>query len=410
MTATAHDDIDFGLNGSPPDDPDSWTPLHLTALPDTPPIQPTLGGVGLLYPGKRHVFSGPPESAKTLAAYALIIRVVHANETAVLIDFEMGAYDARQRLRELGATDDDLDRIDYLEPDEPATETRIDYLVDRRPSLVVVDAALGAYSLQGLDDGDRGDVETLSRLYVHRFWRAGIATILIDHVVKNAEERGRWTIGSERKLGGADVSLGFETIAAVSRGTAGRYKIVTHKDRGGYLKRGHVADLHLSSDPDSHVITTTFTTPELVDKTEGGFRYDAKMEQVSRKLEQLSEPVSGNNLYGMFKGNKQAFLSAIEDLITAGYARRISGPSSPIEGVQPFRRTEPVPSGSEAVPEPGRPTGSGGSPPSGENHPNQVSMEPLPDAGWFRTDGSFTASELAYLDSIAPDHDTDPQI
>ena len=38
----------------------------------------TLGGIGLVYPGKRHVFSGPPESAKTLAAYAIALAEVRA--------------------------------------------------------------------------------------------------------------------------------------------------------------------------------------------------------------------------------------------------------------------------------------------------------------------------------------------
>ena len=407
MTAAVYDDgIPFGL--APPEPDSSWTPIKLTSLPDKPPIQPTLGSSGLIYPGKRHVFTGPPESAKTLAAYAILIQVVREpDHTGILIDFEMGAYDARQRLRELGATDHELDRIDYLEPDEPATPDRISRLVDLNPAIVVIDAALGAYSLQGLDDSNRGDVEKLSRLYVSSFWRAGIATIVIDHVVKDAEQRGRYAIGSERKLGGADVSLGFETITAISRGTSGRYKIVTHKDRGGYLKRGHVADLNLASDAATHVITTSFTTPDTPAPTDAGFRFDVKMEQVSKKLEQLSEPVSGNDLYTIIGGNKQAFLSAVEDLITHEYARRISGPKSPIEFVKPFRRNQVVPGGSNVVPEPGTGALVPGSPPYGEEPVPGTVQETIPLSGWFQDDGTFNASELSYLESIAPTDDND---
>ena len=48
----------------------TWEPVDLGKLGERPAILPTLGGVGIVYPGKRHQFSGPPESAKTIAAYA----------------------------------------------------------------------------------------------------------------------------------------------------------------------------------------------------------------------------------------------------------------------------------------------------------------------------------------------------
>ena len=126
-------------------DDDSWTPINLNTLPDKPPLEPNLAATGLIYPGKRHVFSGPPESAKTLAAYAILIHVTRVERApVVLIDFEMGAYDARQRLRELGATPDDLENILYLEPDErgPVLDERADVLFGcGRVWLEVVDAA-----------------------------------------------------------------------------------------------------------------------------------------------------------------------------------------------------------------------------------------------------------------------------
>src|SRR5262245_51473693 len=86
----------------------TWALLNLANLEERPAIQPTLGGVGLVYPGKRHVFSGPPESAKTLAAYAIALAEIRQGGTVVLIDLEMGQWDARDRLRELGATAEDF--------------------------------------------------------------------------------------------------------------------------------------------------------------------------------------------------------------------------------------------------------------------------------------------------------------
>jgi hypothetical protein len=229
VTITIDGPPDFGPEEPPyhdlfapppaPEEIDTWAPIDLTTLPDEPPVQPTLGknGVGILYPGKRHVFSGPPESAKTIAAYALSIQVIRDGGNVILIDFEMGSYDARRRLYDLGATTDELQRgLHYIAPNDPATTDRIQRLIDLQPRLVTIDAAAGAYDLEGLDDNKSQDVEKLARLYVTAFWKAGIATLFVDHVVKNSEQRGNYAIGSERKLGGADAHIGFETIQPIS--------------------------------------------------------------------------------------------------------------------------------------------------------------------------------------------------
>jgi hypothetical protein len=120
---------------------DSWTPVDLASLPERPPVQPDLADTNLIYPGLRHVFSGPPESAKTLAAYAILIQNARHAQPGVLIDFEMGPYDARQRLTELGATAQELGLIHYVHPNDPATIDRMTALADYRPTVVVIGAA-----------------------------------------------------------------------------------------------------------------------------------------------------------------------------------------------------------------------------------------------------------------------------
>ena len=49
----------------------------------------------------------------------------------LLIDFEMGPWDARDRLREMGATDEELEHFFYVEPETPASEEIVDELADR---------------------------------------------------------------------------------------------------------------------------------------------------------------------------------------------------------------------------------------------------------------------------------------
>lgn len=347
-------------------EPDSWTPKDLTQLPDKPPVQPNLGQSGIVYPGKRHVFSGPPESAKTLCAYAIGIATIRHGGIVILIDFEMGEYDCRDRLRELGATTQEISQgIRYLEPDQPATPERVKALVTLKPQLVIIDAGAGVYDLEDLDDNKRKDVGKIARLYVHPFWRNGIASILIDHVVKNTETRGKFAIGSERKLGGADVHLGFETVRAISRGTTGLYKILTHKDRGGYLKRGRLADLELESDPDTYRISWTLKTPDTASDDEGHFRPTHLMEKVSRHLELQHEPVTRTSIFDALGGTKDYVFKAITALVAEGFAAEADGDgrSKPVSRVSIYRADDPdcnpekqssgtVLCSSETVPEP----------------------------------------------------------
>lgn len=81
------------------------------------------------------------------------------------------------------------------------------------------------------------EAEIWAASWVQPFWSNNIATIVIDHVVKSEKNRGRNSIGSERKLGGVDVHLGLEPVKELTRGGHRVYKIVTHKDRPGYLPR-----------------------------------------------------------------------------------------------------------------------------------------------------------------------------
>jgi hypothetical protein len=322
---------------------DSWLPLNLADLPDDPPAPPTLGGFGIVYHGKRHVFSGPQESAKTLAAYAIGLETLRAipNRYIAIIDFEMGRRSARTRLRELGSTQDELARILYIEPEVPATTDRISLLIALQPQIVIIDAAAGAYALQGLDDNNRGDVERFTALYTTAFFQNGIATIVLDHVVKNTETRGKYAIGSERKTGGVDVHLGFDTILPIKRGSTGLYKITTHKDRDGWHERGRLADLHLTSHPDTHTITWEWRQAE--HDPEGHVQLPTTlMERVSHFLEAQDEPVTRNQIVLNVKGNAEFVRKAIDHLVGLKFVDEAAGANRArlYTATRPFIRSE----------------------------------------------------------------------
>lgn len=406
----------------PEPDADSWTPQDLNDLPEHPPVEPQLGATSLVYPGKRHVFSGPPESAKTLAAYCILIQVVRLGGKGILVDFEMGGYDARQRLRELGATPIEISNIAYVEPDEPVTPERIAMLVALKPDLVVVDAAAGVYSLEGLDDNKRSDVEKISTLYIRVFWRSGIATILIDHVVKDVEQRGRFSIGSERKLGGADVHLGFEISKSISRGETGEYRIITHKDRGGYHKRGRLADMHLQSDPASHQIAWQFTDPDEMSKDQGYPRPTETMQEVSELLEQQDEPITCTTVVDALTRQKDTTLKAIKALGKENFVRQtFKGRAKLVESLRPYRDNDlcnppkpvlrtlfssMVPNGSGMVPEPPQSEWFHGSPPLREGTTGTTSATTPEPQGWFQDDGTLAdAATDEWLRSVDPGPD-----
>jgi hypothetical protein len=322
----------------------SWDPVNLAHLEERSPVRPTLGGLGLLYPGKRHTFSGPHEAAKTLAAYAVGLKVIRQGERVVLVDLEMGCWDARDRFRELGATADDFKRLLYIEPEAPATEEIILALLEQEPALVIVDAAAGAYDLQGLDDNKRGDVERFARVFVRAFWIRDVATLLLDHVVKNAEARGRYAIGSERKVGGADVHLGFEVVTPLTRGGHGLYRITTHKDRAGWLPRPRAGEFELRSDPETHAISWTFRPP--AEDAADGFRPTVLMERVSRYIEQQVEPVSRKAIEADVTGKRARLRLAVDRLVAEGFAAESAGDHGArlVRSVRPFRADDVAPS------------------------------------------------------------------
>ena len=303
----------------------TWEPINLRNIGDRPNVRPTL--CGLVYPGQRHLFSGPPESAKTLAAYAIGLEDVRAGGTVALVDFEMGMWDARDRLREMGATDDDLDQVLFIEPETPADETTALDIIDRfSPTLSIIDATAGAFRLQGLDDNKRGDVERFGAILVDPFFDRGVTSLLLDHVVKNADNRNGFPIGSERKQGIVQVHIGFEAVARLSRGGHGLYKLRVHKDRSGWLRRPTWGELELRSDPATHAIASEFRPTTEDPETPAEFRPTVLMERVSRYLETSDEPRSRTQVETSVKGKVPYLRVAMDCLVREGWASESIGP------------------------------------------------------------------------------------
>jgi hypothetical protein len=232
--------------------------LRLVAEISATTTKPTAAG---LYPGARHLLIGEPGVGKSLFGCAVGLEEIRAFGRVVAVDLETTREQRLQLLRDLGATDEDLASWRHVEPDGPPSEDDLAAILAFGATLVLIDAGAGAYSVSGLDDNARADVESFNRRWVGPIHSAGVTSVVVDHVAKAVESRGRWPIGSERKLGAVDVALALAAKEPLRRGGRGVVEILPVKDRFGYLDR--TIELHLQSDPESHRITWSFTSTDV---------------------------------------------------------------------------------------------------------------------------------------------------
>lgn len=328
----------------------NWEALNLCAPEYAKPSEPPIL-CGLIYAGKRHGLAGPPESAKTLVALIIILTAIRAGTPVAYIDFESGPSEIRRLLEDLGATPEEIRAVHYFEADGPPEGDDLQRcVISPGVKLTVIDSAIGAYNASDLDDEKRRDIEKWTDAWVRPLWLAGIATIVIDHVVKKVSDRGRFAIGSERKLGGVDVHLGLHAVKQLHRGADGLIRISTHKDRPGWLDRPSAAELALHSDPETHAITWAFrAAAEDAPETGTGWRPTVLMERISRHLEQHGA-MNKTAIYAEVRGKQTGKVDAVRFLLSDGHAVPGEGNhrSPQIRIVKPYR--DPFPNGSLGSP------------------------------------------------------------
>jgi hypothetical protein len=250
----------------------SWSPIDLRPLlagehdelEEAPSMLARGDGPALLYAGKVHSFAGEPESGKTwLALYACGDTIQHTTERVLYLDCEDSARGVIARLRALGVDDDAIaERFDYIRPEEPLTKpgrADLDAALGDRPALVVLDGVTEAMVMHDLDPSNNRDVAAFMEQLPRPLARSGAAVVLIDHVVKAKDGRGRYAIGAQHKLAGLDgAAYSFEAIRPFGRGREGVARIEVTKDRPGFVRQiaeagTRVAELYLRSREDGRV-------------------------------------------------------------------------------------------------------------------------------------------------------------
>jgi len=251
---------------------DDWAPVDLAAV-DMEPVEPTLlrrtDGFPLLYPGRTHVLQGEPASGKSWVALYAVAERLMAGEPAAVVDLEDDARGVLGRLQSLGVPREvllDPTRFRYLHPQGPLGGPKLaEYhrlVAGFGAELVLIDGLTALLSLHGLRSNEDVDIDRAYQLAIAPWVQAGATVVVTDHVTKSKEDRGRWAVGSQRKLGivtGAVYSV--ERVRPFGRGSDGECRLAVQKDRGGYIEpraldtSKRIADFRLDSrvDPDRPV-------------------------------------------------------------------------------------------------------------------------------------------------------------
>jgi hypothetical protein len=173
----------------------TWAPISLAdviggVMEEPPSILTRTDGHCLLYPGRVHALQAEPESLKSWLALKACAALLRRFEAVVYFDFEDSPSAIVGRLNALGIPDQVIvDCFSYVRPDEPLTDQAIadldKHTIDRKPSLAIIDGLTEAFSRQGLNPLDNGDVAAWLDLLPRRLACAGTAVLTLDHVVKD---------------------------------------------------------------------------------------------------------------------------------------------------------------------------------------------------------------------------------
>ncbi len=306
----------------------SWRARDLSAVLDgnrTGPIANLLlrsDGTGLLYPGRTHAFVGEPESGKSWLALLAIVQAIESGGVAILIDFEDDEHSIVARLVALGASSTSIiERFRYLRANDPLEadeELDLTEELSLKPAVVILDGVTEALTLHGWSGDSGADVADFHRRIVRRIADAGPAVVLVDHVVKSGDARGRWATGSQHKLAGLDgAQYVIERRKPWAQGHSGWARITVAKDRPGAV-RANLPDLHTVGDlvvtcgPDARVDLEIRPANVTRSAADGGSRPTLIMERCSAYLAaNPSGQHSGNAIRAAVHGDDKAIDRAL---------------------------------------------------------------------------------------------------
>lgn len=329
--------------------------------PDEPVMLTRTDGAGLLYAGRLHVLQAEPSSGKGWIAITAGLQVVELGGIVWYIDLEDTGRNIMRRCQEAGATIDRdfLTRFRHLSFPAKLGAVELGELTaragDAPPDLVIIDSVAEAMSRQGLDEDAANDCITWANLLPRPLAaQTGCAVLLIDHVVKDPEKRGRYGRGSGAKLGMVDVAYNVKVRAPFSRTRAGHTDLVIDKDREGAVGAPNETAATVKITPHAAgsrvVVVVDPYTAEMV-KTDT-WRPTMLMEKVSRAVEESVTPMPATTVRALVHTeNPKLLKEALARLLAEGFLVEQGRPKT-LRSVRPFRHAWEHGPGADGSPPP----------------------------------------------------------
>lgn len=287
-------------------------------LPPTPTVFQREDGQGLFYRGAVNDLHGEPGCGKSMLAQIATAQELKQGHDVIYIDYEDSARNVVKRLLLLGVTSEAIvTHLHYVRPSaKPSSPTSLDGWRETlayagTATLAIIDGVTSCLAYAGLDSNSGDDIAAWYNTMPRLISACGPAVVLIDHVVKSKDNRGRYAGGSMQKLALIDgISYSVDMTKPVGKGVRGTIVIKSGKDRiseieehcavswssnGSHLREAARIGIN-STDP--KLMRVTIARPNMMPSdTESAKRFRATglMEKISTIIQDSGE-ISFNQL------------------------------------------------------------------------------------------------------------------
>lgn len=341
-------------------------------LPPTPTVFQREDGQGLFYRGAVNDLHGEPGCGKSMLAQIATAQELKQGHDVIYIDYEDSARNVVKRLLLLGVTGETIvTYLHYVRPSaKPSSPTSLDGWKETlayadTATLAIIDGVTSCLAYAGLDSNSGDDIAAWYNTMPRLISACGPAVVLIDHVVKSKDNRGRYAGGSMQKLALIDgISYSVDMTKPVGKGVRGTIVIKSGKDRiseieehcavswssnGSHLREAARIEIN-STDP--KLMHVTIARPNMMPSEDrqakrDDFRPTGLMERISRMLEDSLEEPNQSELFKALKedgsGARTAVMSkAVSLLLQEGFVSNRSGRNnrSIFKSVRPYRQID----------------------------------------------------------------------